>query len=301
MATTRAALNRISTNVEESMGVRASSQKVQFGPVASSKDIGRVPLRTFGQIEIDRVMPDPGQPRSQFDSEEIQRLADSIESKGQLHPIRVRWSEGDDKWIIVAGERRWRATRAAGLSSIACYFIDDTEVSASEILEQQLVENLLREDLRPLEEARAYAALMELNQWNGKQVAASLHVSPSKVSRCLALLDLPDDVQRRIDSGELPRTAAYELSKLKNESVQRDLAEQASAGTLNLEETTKAVRQRKGKRSQNRSGIHQTFYAENGLKITVTATRDGTYHDIAEALSQASDEVQLRINNRVQL
>lgn len=283
------------------MGVRAAGQEIQFGPVASSRDIGRVPLRTFGQIEVDRVMPDPDQPRSQFDPDEIQRLAKSILKKGQLHPIRVRWSGDDDKWIIVAGERRWRAIQAAGLNTIPCYFIDDNEISPSEILEQQLVENLLREDLKPLEEARGYAALMDLNQWNGKQVAASLHVSPSKVSRCLALLDLPEDVQQRIEAGQLPRTAAYELTKLKNESVQRDLADQAASGTLNLEDTARAVRQRKGKRGHSRSGIHQTFYAENGLKITVTSTQNGTYHDIAEALSQACDEVELRINNRVQL
>lgn len=117
----------------------------------------------------------------------------------------------------------WRAAQAAGLESIDCFF-HEGELSESELREQQLVENLLREDLRPMEQARAFASLMELNGWNGKQLAQSLHIAESNVSRSLALLDLPEDVQRQVDSGELAARSAYELSRLPSEEQQRTLA-----------------------------------------------------------------------------
>ena len=79
----------------------------------------------------------------------------SIQEKGQLSPIRVRWSDEHQNWMIIAGERRWRATRRAGLPTIECYF-HEGELAPSEILEQQLIENCLREDLRPIEEAKAF-------------------------------------------------------------------------------------------------------------------------------------------------
>ena len=92
------------------------------------------------------------------------------------------------------------------LAAIECYFHAD-EMSPSEVLEQQLIENLLREDLKPVEEARAYAALMELNGWTGKQVAERLRVPASRV-RALALLRLPDDIRQRVDAGEIAARAA---------------------------------------------------------------------------------------------
>lgn len=300
MAGTRQALQQIAANVDESMGVRQIDLQPQLSPVPSAKDAGRTPLRKFGRVEVNRITPDPSQPRAEFDEEEIQRLASSIRNTGQLHPIRVRWSEELNQWVIVTGERRWRATRAAGLSHIDCYFHDD-EITSSEILEQQLVENLLRQDLKPMEEARGYAALMELNSWNGKQVAEALRVSPSRVSRALALLDLPEDVQQQVDSGMLPRTSAYELTKLENESAQRSLAEQAAAGVLTHRQASGAVRQRRGKKPARPQTVRQTFRAENGISVTVTANRKTTYHHIEEALQEALDEVRHRITNNVQL
>lgn len=300
MASTRNALRDITSNVDESMGVRQTERQPRLSPVASAKDIGRTPLRKFGTLSLDQIAPDPDQPRTEFDEEEIQNLAGSISSRiGQLHPIRVKWNEQINKWIVVTGERRYRAAMVAGLSQIDCYF-HDQDITESEKLEQQLVENLLRQDLKPLEEARGYAALMELNNWNGKQVAEALRVSTSKVSRGLALLDLPPDVQARINSGEIPRSSAYELSKLDNPESQSELADKTATGELTQRTATKAVRQRKGKATKAR-GIRQTFQAENGLKVTVSANRKGNYFEIEEALQQALDEVRHRIDNGMQL
>lgn len=297
MASTRNALEEVSLNVDESMGRRRSERTPQLSPVSSEKDIGRRPLRTFGSVEVDRIIPDPAQPRTEFDTDEIERLASSIRAHGQLHPIRVRWEEAASKWIIVTGERRWRATKAAGLPAIDCYFVDG-DVTEAELREQQLVENLLRSDLKPLEEAKAYQALMDLNTWNGKQVAAALRVTTSRVSRSLALLDLPVDVQQQVDAGTLPKSSAYELSKLADKKAQSELAAKAASGTLPHARTVKQVNQRRGRKvSTKEKNLHQVLFAENGLRVTVSAPRKASYHEVEEALSQAIDEIRHRIKN----
>ena len=97
-------------------------------------------------------MPDPGQPRTEFDPEAIDRLAASLKVRGQLQPCRVRWVEEEGRYMIVVGERRWSAARRAGLASIACVVVQDG-ASREDILEDQIVENALRDDLKPVEMA----------------------------------------------------------------------------------------------------------------------------------------------------
>ena len=300
MAGTRAALERIGAHLEESMGVREHDLRPKLSPVPHSKDAGRRPLRNVGRVDVNMVIPDPDQPRVEFSQEAIDRLAQSIREKGQLSAIRVRWSDALNKWVIVAGERRWRATKQAGLPTIDCYFHED-ELSKSEVLEQQLIENCLREDLKPLEEAKAFSLLMDLNGWTGKQVAEALRVQPSKVTRALALLRLPGDIQDDVEAGHISPRSAYELSKLDDDDARRELARKAASGRLTHDQAAKAVRQRKGKRAAQPRSTKLTFQAENGWRITVSAGRRGTYHEIEQALSQALDEVRHRIANNVRM
>jgi ParB family chromosome partitioning protein len=290
MATTQSRLENLETNLDESIGVRQKATGPKLSPVPSSKDVGRRPLRNAARIAIEQVIPDPAQPRAEFAQDSMDRLAKSILAKGQLAPIRVRWSAKHDKWIIVCGERRWRAVRAAGLETIDCCFVDG-ELSEPEILEQQMVENLLREDLSPIEQARGFSALMELHGWNGKQVAESLHVPASTVSRGLSLLDLPDDIQRKVDAGELAARSAYEISKLPNDPRRRELAKTAAEGKLTHKQAAAVVRQRRGKPSRIPRTTKQVFFADDGWRVTVSANKKGTYHEMENALSQALDEV----------
>src|SRR5262245_39786717 len=175
MATVRSTIENIGGRIDESMGLRDEDRIVRLSPIPLSKDIGRRPLRNFGRVDIDQVVPDPVQPRVAISPDTIAQLAQSIRDKGQLSPIRVRWCDKLTKWVIVSGERRWRASKHAGLNAVDCFFHDD-ELTRSEVLEQQLIENLLREDLKPLEEARAFQSLMTLNGWTGKQVSEALRV-----------------------------------------------------------------------------------------------------------------------------
>ena len=183
---------------------------------------------------------------------------------------------------------------------IDCCF-DEGELTASQVLEQQLIENCLREDLQPIEEARAFASLIELNAWTGKEVAEALRIHPSRVSRALALLKLPDEIQDQVNVGKISARSGYEISKLSNAAAQAKLAEKASAGELSHTQTSNAVRQRQGRAKLAARSTKQTFLSESGWKVIVTAPKKGTYFEIEQALSFALDEVRLRINSGCQL
>src|SRR6187455_535809 len=101
MASTRTLLETLGGNLAESMGVRDLDHRPKLSPVPQDRDAGRRPLRNIGRVDIDKVIPDPGQPRAEFTDEAIERLAQSIREKGQLSPIRVRWSEELSRWVII--------------------------------------------------------------------------------------------------------------------------------------------------------------------------------------------------------
>lgn len=302
MINTRNLLSQYSSQVEESMGVRKEAPRAKLSPRPRSKDIGRGALRTYGTLEINQIIADPDQPRTEFDQEQLARLALSIRDKGQLAPIRVRWSEQHDKWIIVCGERRFRATQLAGLPTIECHF-QEGQMSPNDIMEQQLIENLLREDLKPIEEAKAFQQLMQVNSWTGKELAEALRITTSRVSRGIALLKLPEDIQQQVEAGTVSATAAYELTKLPSQEQQRAVLAQGSESgkETTIADVQKKVRERRGKPSTAQRGVKQAFISETGLKVSVTSPRKSNYHEIEQALVEALEEVRLRIENNVAL
>jgi len=300
MATTRTLLEKLGGNLAESMGVRDLDHRPKLSPVPLDRDAGRRPLRNVGRVEIDKVIPDPDQPRAEFTEEALERLAQSIREKGQLSPIRVRWSDNSGKWVIISGERRWRATKRAGLPTIDCHF-HEGELTRSEVLEQQLIENLLREDLQPVEEARAFSILMDINGWNGKQLAEALRIPASKVSRSLALLRLPEELQGRVARGEIPARSAYELSKVTDDHARTALADQAAAGSMTHDALARAARRRKGRPAPKPRNTRVALLAAGGWKVVVSAGRKGTYDEVELALLDALEEVRTRIRNNVQL
>lgn len=299
MTSTRTLLGKLNEQFEESVGVRKLDLKPVLSPVASLKDAGRRPVRQFGKINIEQVVPDPDQPRQEFDKDAVERLSKSIADKGQLAPIRVRWAEELQKWIIIAGERRWRATRLASLPTIDCYF-HEGDLTHSEILEQQIIENCLREDLKPLEQAKAFASLMKINGWNGKQVAEALRVQPATVTRTLALLKLPGDIQMRVEVGDISSRAAYEISKLDSDEDRRRIAESVIDRSLNPVETAHVVRQKKGRPSPESRSTKESIRTPEGWTVTVASKRKGNYHDIEQALEYALEDIRHRINNGIQ-
>lgn len=234
------------SNVAESMGAsRTSGPPPGMDPAMAR----RMPARLEGvardkdaaRIGLDRIVRDPGQPREEFDEDSLRRLADSLRQRGQLQPIRVRWDDSQGKYVILVGERRWRAAQMAGLTSLSC-IIAEGELTDAERLSIQLVENALREDLRPIEQAKAYQTLMESHGWSGNQLARELHIAQASVAKALALLDLPQQVQEQVDRGALAASVAYEVSKLPDEGQRIELAQAAVADKLTRAEVAEAVK-----------------------------------------------------------
>jgi ParB family chromosome partitioning protein len=281
------------------MGVR-TGPPTSLAKKANAKDAGRRPGRNYGSVPIEQVIPDPSQPRTEFDEDALQELSASFASKGQLQPIRVRWLENEGKWTIIAGERRWRAAQMAGLATIDCYF-HDGGLTPSEILEEQIIENLQRRSLQPLEEARSFQALIKMNMWKKKEVASALGIHPTKVSRALKLLKLPADIQSKIESGELPARTAYEISKLENETQQRAMLSTVSSERLTNQQARNRVRVKQGKRAPQRVGTKLTFNSYSDHSVTVSSAAKTTYEAIEAALQIALEEVRHRIENNVQI
>src|SRR5262249_16271913 len=145
----RGTMDSMTASLEEPMGVWSTKSRHGRDGVTATRHAGRRPLTNVGRLAIDEVVPDPRQPRITFPEDALDGLAASIRDKGQLSPIRVRWSDDHGRWLIISGDRRWRAVKRAGLAEVECYFHEE-ELTPSEILEQQLIENCLREDLQPV-------------------------------------------------------------------------------------------------------------------------------------------------------
>ncbi|WP_435011838.1 ParB/RepB/Spo0J family partition protein (plasmid) [Tundrisphaera lichenicola] len=302
---------RFGSNLSESLGVRAgmpSGGPPMPGafPRETSPDDGRTRAREAGHMEIDRIVPDPDQPRKEFSDDAIDRLAASLLKHGQLMPIRVRWNASIGKWLVISGERRYRAALRAGLKTVACIFADDG-LSPSEILQEQIIENLLREDLKPIEQARAYRQLMDLHGWTAKELSGELHVSQGAISKSLMLLTLPVELQEQVDDGAIPATAAYEVAKVEDREAQREIVRRIVDEDLTRDATTEAVREAVGKPSRSSNskakgrggsssrGSSRVFKVE-GAKIEVTFPRKSVKdEEVLAALEEALEQVRATI------
>lgn len=250
---------RLGSNMAESMGAGAANETASPGSTllagaggVASKHDGVKPLREARTIRLENLARDPEQPRQIFDAESLDRLAKSLAARGQLQPIRVRWSQEQGKYLIVAGERRWRAAMLAGMESLQAVVVE-RELTPSELLQEQLVENCLREDLQPIEQAKAFRALMDGNGWSARRVGDELHMANSTVVKALALLDLDPAVQDKVDAGELSPAAAYEVSKLEKPEDQREVAGRIVSERLTRDEAAVAVREKSGRAPKERA------------------------------------------------
>jgi ParB family chromosome partitioning protein len=259
---------------------------------AAGKTDGLKALRTAALIPIDRLTPDPDQPRKTFTDDQIDRLADSLRARGMLQPIRARWDQDLGRWVIIAGERRFRAARRAGWSEVPCVTVDAT-LTASEVRMDQLIENCLREDLAPLEQAQAFRELMDANGWSARRLAEELHVSHQTVIRALGLLELPSEVRDRVESGELSPRAAAEIATLERPEDQRVVADLAVTESLNRDQVADVVKARKSGRGEAswRKGRAE-IRLEGGQKITLSGLPDDQPRTILAALRQGIKAVQ---------
>ena len=188
-------------------------------------------------VRINDVEPNREQPRKQFPTEELEALSDSIVKYGVISPITVR--RVGERYVIIAGERRWRAARMAGLSEIPVIIISADDKKAAEIA---LVENIQRSDLNPVEEAQAYAALIDQYGLTQEEVAEQIGKSRSSVTNSLRLLDLPDAVLSMLAAGKLSSGHAKVLLGIKDGEKLKTAAEKVAELELSVRETEKLVK-----------------------------------------------------------
>ncbi|MCW2988733.1 MAG: parB-like partition protein, partial [Solirubrobacterales bacterium] len=184
-------------------------------PEAANTDAGE--LR---ELPVGLIKPNPGQPRTKFDPEALSALAASIESSGIVQPLLVR-PLPDGSYELVAGERRWRAAQQAGLEKVPAVVREQAE---AERLQAALIENMVREDLNPVEEAKACAALVEDLGLTKEELARRVGRSRPAVSNLIRLLDLPDDVLELLERGELTEGHGRALLTLDDHAERRRLA-----------------------------------------------------------------------------
>jgi ParB family chromosome partitioning protein len=277
------------------MSAQTSTAPARWQGVAKSKNAVEVP--------VDKILPDPDQPREDFDPEALERLADSLKTRGQLQPIRVRWDEAQGKYVLICGERRWRAAKIAGMTTMSCV-VTEGPIDAGELLALQLVENCLREDLQPIEQAKAFKALMDKNGWSGNQTAKALGIAQPTVVRALALLDLPEPVQDQVERGALAPATAYEIGKVDDPEIQREIADRVVSEHLSRSETIAAVRaaakgspaksEKGGAGSRTRKLPTSRTLKAAGCRITVEHRKGVDDELLASALREALDQVLAR-------
>jgi ParB family chromosome partitioning protein len=190
------------------------------------------------ELPVTLIKPNPSQPRTHFDPDALAALAASIEASGVVQPLLVRPLH-DGSYELVAGERRWRAAQQAGLEKVPAVARDQAE---PERLQAALIENMVREDLNPVEEAKACAALVDDLGLTKEELARRVGRSRPAVSNLIRLLELPDEALEMLASGELSEAHGRTILGAPGNDVRRRLARDAVAGGWSVRETEKRVR-----------------------------------------------------------
>jgi ParB family chromosome partitioning protein len=187
------------------------------------------------QIAIDRLVANPGQPRKNFDATELRELADSIAEHGIIQPV-IAADAGDGSYIIIAGERRTRAARLAGLTTIPAIIRKYTDQKR---LEVSLIENIQRTDLNPIEEAAAYKNLMDFSRLSQEELAVRVGKNRSTIANALRLLKLPADMQKSLENGSISSGHARALLAVNDKNAREKLFKEITGKDLTVREAEK--------------------------------------------------------------
>ncbi|MGI9610250.1 MAG: ParB/RepB/Spo0J family partition protein, partial [Acidimicrobiia bacterium] len=200
------------------------------------------PEQGFDSLPLDRIVPNPDQPRRYFDEAALEDLANSIKEVGVLQPVVVRPADDQGNYALVAGERRCRAARLAGLEAMPAVIREGRETS--DALADALIENVQREDLNPLEEAAGYRQLLEDFDMTHEAVAGRVGMSRTAVTNTVRLLQLPPEIQGMIASGELSAGHGRALLGLEDQAYAVRVGAEASEEGWSVRQVEEAVRER---------------------------------------------------------
>ncbi|RPI51359.1 MAG: ParB/RepB/Spo0J family partition protein, partial [Deltaproteobacteria bacterium] len=250
-----------------------------LGALLSTEDIYDLESPGFFLCPIEKIRPNPDQPRKHIDQDSLEGLAGSIKEKGILQPLVV-W-EVDGVYELIVGERRWRAAQKAGLKAVPVVIKD---VSPDELLELALVENIQREDLNPLEEAMAYSRLIDELGLTQSQVASRVGRERSTVANFLRLLQLPDYAQADLLDGRLSMGHARAILMLEDPESRKELRDQITKKDLSVRQAEALARRlAKGKRLCARArkedpdirNLCEELTRRLGSKVKIVQTKRG--------------------------
>jgi ParB family chromosome partitioning protein len=233
------------------------------------------------EAPIDSIAPNPFQPRMAIDPNRLSTLAESIKTHGVIQPLIVKQSENADNFILVAGERRWRAARLAGLETVPVVIKD---AAPQAMLEMALVENVVRADLAPLEEAAAYRQLIEEFGLTQAEVAARVGRSRVSITNILRLLSAPAAIQEALNLGEITEGHARALLGLPSAADQVAMLESVIAKAWSVRQTEEAVRrwltspksrERPPQRDHRDDRLEGQFRSALGTKVALRRDQNG--------------------------
>jgi ParB family transcriptional regulator, chromosome partitioning protein len=311
-------LDRMGGALKDSAGHRPPpmampSASLKIGPV-DGRMADLIRSKTAYDIPVAKIVVDPDQPRKTFGGEEHSQLVESIRHNGLLHPIGVRWMEGQGTYMVVYGERRFRATLELGSPVIACKVWPDG-LTPEQVTTIQSCENLSRVDVRPIEQARAFRTLLTVNNLTQAELARQLGVSQTTIAMALPLLDLPEEVQDSVARGKLAASTAYKIaSKVGDPEEQKELAARVMAEDLTRTQADEMVRERaaegKSKGEKGRAGrpssnppgkppgkppTERTIRTSTGVKIVATARKGLPWAAVVQALEEATATARAKV------
>jgi ParB family transcriptional regulator, chromosome partitioning protein len=283
----------------------ASGEDARYQGVETSDDVADIPLSM--------IVVDPGQPRKDFGEESIAEMARSLKAHGQLQPIRVRWdaSAGDNSagaWVLISGERRFRAARVAGLATIQCV-IERRDLDVKALRVAQLVENIQREDINPVDMARALQSLMDDHDWTQVRLSEELGIERTKVVKALSVINkLPAEVVEMVETGAMPMSTAHELTKLPTDEAKVEVARAVIAEDLSQAETIEKVKEVKARESPAGEGRgvppspsrsrkkkpdleRDMVFNRKGMKVHVTSEKGFTLGTLGSVLGEIRQQV----------
>ena len=230
------------------------------------------------ELDINLIVPNKNQPRKEFEKVSLEELKNSIQQYGIIQPIVVRKVE--DKYEIIAGERRWRAAREASFDKIPCII---KEVDEKEAIKLAIIENIQREDLNPIEEANAFKSLMNTYNLKQEEVAEAVGKSRSYVANSLRLLNLDEEIQDYISEGKISTGHAKALLGVRNKKDRLSIAKTILDKKLNVRETEKLVSKSKRKKTGKSTvekdpfikEIEERLMSTLGTKVTLISSKKG--------------------------
>lgn len=221
------------------------------------------------RLRLSEIEPNKAQPRKDFDEEALASLADSIKEHGVIQPLLVRPLD-NGSYQLVAGERRWRAARMAGMSEVPVII---KELSDRETMEIGLIENLQREDLNPIEEALGYQTLMETYDFTQDEISRRVGRSRPAVANALRLLHLPQEVIALVRKKELSSGHARAILALPDEETMIETAKKAAKGNVSVREIERLAQGKRERPQKEKAGARDSFYDEVELALAAELGR----------------------------